>query len=57
MCGKLERAYLRRASEEFEIPNPQLIRYREASAWLKYAAKRSLSSWGEGVALSRASGA
>jgi|YelNatPaOPRAMG01_1025707.scaffolds.fasta_scaffold11397_4 hypothetical protein len=40
MRGKLERAYLRRASEEFETPNPQLISYRETGAWLKYVAKK-----------------
>jgi hypothetical protein len=40
MRGKLERAYLRRASEEFVIPNPQLISYREVGSWLKYVAKK-----------------
>jgi hypothetical protein len=38
--GKLQRAYLRRASEEFEVPNPQLIGYREVGTWLRYVTER-----------------
>jgi hypothetical protein len=40
MRGKLQRAYLRRAFEEFKVPNPQLIGYREVGTWLKYVTER-----------------
>jgi hypothetical protein len=42
--GKLQRAYLRRASEEFKVPNPQLIGYREAGTWLRYVTERGAQS-------------
>jgi hypothetical protein len=44
MRGKLQRAYLRRASEEFKVPNPQLIGYREAGTWLRYVTERGAQS-------------
>jgi len=36
-AGILQRAYRRYAGEVFKVPNPELIKYREIEAWLRYA--------------------